>query len=78
MVQAVISLTEHENRILNILKGKYGLKNKSEAVEHVIKAYEEDMLEPELRPEYIDKLKKIEKEKTVKVKDFRQHFGLDE
>ena len=28
--------------------------------------------------EYIDKLKKIEKEKTVKVKDFRQHFGLDE
>jgi len=78
MVQAVISLTDYENRILNIVKGKYGLRNKSEAVEHIIRSYEEDMLEPELRPEYIEKLKKIDKEKTVKVKDFRKHFGLED
>ncbi len=78
MVQAVISLTDYENRILNIVKGKYGLRNKSEAVEHIIRSYEEDRLEPELRPEYIEKLKKIDKEKTVKVKDFRKHFGLDD
>jgi len=78
MVQAVITLTDYENRILNIVKGKYGLRNKSEAVEYLIKAYDEDLLEPELRPEYIEKLKKIDKEKTIKVKDFRKHFGLDD
>lgn len=78
MVQAVISLTDYENRILNIVKGKYGLRNKSEAVEHIIRSYEKDRLEPELRPEYIEKLKKIDKEKTVKVKDFRKHFGLED
>lgn len=77
MVQAVISLTDYENRILNIVKGKFGLRNKSEAIEHIIKSYEEEMLEPELRPEYIEKLKKIDEEKTIKVKDFRKHFGLE-
>ena len=77
MVQAVISLTDYENRIINIVKGKFGLRNKSEAIEHIIKSYEEEMLEPELRPEYIEKLKKIDGEKTIKVKDFRKHFGLE-
>jgi hypothetical protein len=77
MVQAVISLTDYENRIINIVKGKFGLRNKSEAIEHIIKSYEEEMLEPELRPEYIEKLKKIDEEKTIKVKDFRKHFGLE-
>jgi hypothetical protein len=77
MVQAVVTLNEHENRILNIIKGKYGLKNKSEAISVVISEYEKELLEPELRPEYVEKLKKREKEPTVKVKDFRKHFGLN-
>ena len=77
MVQAVVNLNEHENRILNIIKGKYGLKNKSEAISVVISEYEKELLEPELRPEYVEKLKKREKEPTVKVKDFRKHFGLN-
>jgi len=77
MVQAVVNLNEHENRVLNIIKGKYGLKNKSEAISVVISEYEKELLEPELRPEYVEKLKKREKEPTVKVKDFRKHFGLN-
>ena len=76
MVQAVINFSEHENRVINIVKGKYGLKNKSEAIEHIINEYEKEHLEPELRPEFIEKMKKTEKEETVKVKDTRKHFGL--
>ena len=76
MVQAIITLNEHENRVLNIIKGKYGLKNKSEAVNLIIREYEKELLEPELRPEYIDKMSEREKEPTVKVKDFKKHFGL--
>ena len=30
MVQAIITLNEKEDRVLNIVKGKFGLKNKSE------------------------------------------------
>ena len=61
MVQAVINIEERANRILNIVKAKYGFKDKSQAIEHVIEQYESAFLEPELRPEYIDKIKKIQK-----------------
>ncbi|MCK4757789.1 MAG: DUF2683 family protein [Thermoplasmata archaeon] len=77
MVQAVINLEEHENRIINVVKGKFGLKNKSEAISLIINEYERELLEPELKPEYIEKMKKREKEPTVKVKDFGKHFGLN-
>ncbi len=62
MVQAVINIDEHTNRVLNILKAKYGLRNKSEAIGRVVSEYEENFLEPELRPEYVEKLRRIEKE----------------
>ncbi|MBI5797713.1 DUF2683 family protein [Candidatus Woesearchaeota archaeon] len=55
----MIQLNEHEDRILTIVKGKYGLKTKSEAVNLVIEKFEQELLEPELRPEYLKKLSKI-------------------
>ena len=76
MVQAVISLNEHADRIVNIVKGKFGLKNKSEAIQLIINEYEKELLEPELRPEYVEKMRERAKEPTVKVKNFRKHFGL--
>lgn len=63
MVQNIINIDENEDRILNIVKAKFGLKNKSQAVMMIAKIYEESFLEPELRPEYLEKLKKIDKEK---------------
>lgn len=77
MVQAVITFSEHDNRIVNIVKAKYGYKNKSKALEHIIRDYELEHMEPDLRPEYIEKLKRIETQKRIKVKDFDKHFGLE-
>ena len=54
------------------MKGKYGLKNKSEAVNLVIGKFEEEFLEPELRPEYKEKLLKIDKGK------FKKFSGIEE
>lgn len=34
-------------------------------------------LEDELRPEFVEKMKKRQKESTVKIKDFKKHFDLD-
>ncbi|MEE8359140.1 MAG: DUF2683 family protein [Candidatus Hydrothermarchaeales archaeon] len=76
MVQAIITLNEHSDRIINIIKGKFGLKNKSEAIQWIISEYEKEMLEPELRPEYVEKMRDRAKEPTVKVKDFKKHFEL--
>lgn len=61
MVQAIVNLGEHEDRVLTIVKGKFGLKNKSEAMNHIIGTYEEEILEPQLRPEYKEELLKIDK-----------------
>jgi len=66
MVQNIIQINERDDRILNIVKAKYGLKNKSEAVALIAKVYEESFLEPELRPEYIEKLEKIRKGRFIK------------
>ncbi len=72
MVQAIVDLGEREDRVLQIVKGKYGLRNKSEAVNLVIDKFEQEFLEPELRPEYAEKLKKIEKEKGIRFKDINE------
>jgi len=66
MVQNIIDVNEREDRILNIVKAKFGLKNKSEAIALIARVYEETFLEPELRPEYIEKLENIRKGKYAK------------
>jgi len=66
MVQSIIRIDEREDRVLNIVKAKYGLKNKSEAVALIAEIYEQKFLEPQLRPEYIQKLEKIRKGKFIK------------
>jgi len=62
MVQSIININEIEDRILNIVKAQQGFKNKSEAIAFILKIYSESFLEPELKPEYLEKLKKIDKE----------------
>ena len=75
MVQMIVNLGENENRVLSIIKGKFGLKNKSDAVNLIIDKYEEEFLEPELRPEYAEKLEislKQKGERFKSIKDLRR------
>ena len=62
MVQAMIEISEEVNHILNIIKARYNLKTKSEAITKIALECGANILEPELRPEYLEKLKNIEKE----------------
>ncbi len=66
MVQAMIDISEEANQILNIIKARYNLKDKSEAISKVILECGGEILEPELRPEYLEKLEKIRKGKYIK------------
>ena len=79
MVQAIINIKENTNRVLNIIKAKYGLKDKSQAIDIMAEEYKQEILEPELRPEYVEKAKKIMKEKPVRVgtpNNLRKMMGL--
>jgi len=78
MVNVLVDISERANRVLAIVKAKYGLRTKAEAIEKMADEYEEDLLEPELRPEFIEEMKKLEKEKhkAIPVKDFAKRYGL--
>ncbi len=80
MVQAIINIDDHANRVLNIVKAKFGLRDKSEAINIMTRQYEQEILEPALRPEFIERMKRISKEKTIKVgtlEGFRKRYGLN-
>lgn len=77
MVKALIELDENLNRVLNLIKAKYGFKDKSEAINFVVSKYIDDEAEPDLRPEFIEKMKKRQLEPTIKITDFKKHFGLN-
>ena len=72
MVQAIINISERANRVLNIVKAKYGLKDKSEAINIMAEKYEQEIIEPELRPEFIEKMEKIQKHKAIPFKNMAE------
>ena len=65
--------SKNTNQILNIVKAKFNLKDKSQAIEKVVLDYGEEILEPELKPEFIQKIQDIEKRN-----DFKDFNSLDE
>lgn len=75
MVKAIVDIDEKANRVINIVKAKENLRDKSEAINIIIESYGKEMLEPELRPNFIKELLEAQKEKTVKVKNFASHYN---
>ena len=75
MVQAIVDIGTDTNYVINLIKAKYGLKDKSEAIDRLAAEYARDSLDFELRPEYVKRLREIEKERTVKVKDAVGYFA---
>ncbi len=78
-VQAMLEIPEEVNHILNIVKARYNLKDKSEAITKVVTDYGIELLEPELRPEFIEKMKRVGEEKAISVggiEEFKKRYAL--
>ena len=52
MVKAMINIQDRTNRVLNVIKAKHGLKDKSAAIDKVVGEYEQQFLDIRLHPEY--------------------------
>jgi len=79
MVKAIVDIDEEANKVLNVLKAQYGLKDKSQAINEMAKQYKALVLESEVSPEYLKRLEKIRKEPIIRVgsaRDFRNKYGL--
>ena len=69
MPKAVIDLSEHANRIVNVVKARDGLKSKSEALQSIVEDYEEHILDAALKPGFKADLERIRKGKFEAVED---------
>lgn len=58
-VTARIELDEYANKVLGVIKIKFGLKDKSEALNKFIELYGEDVIEKEASEEYTKKVIEI-------------------
>ena len=79
MVKAIVDIDEEANRVINILKAQYGLRDKSQAINKLAKEYKEIVLESEFKPEYIRKLLEVQKEPIIRVgsaAELRKRYGL--
>ena len=79
MVKAIVDIDDEANKVINILKAQYGLRDKSQAINKLAKEYREIVLESEFRPEYIRRLLEVQKEPIIRVgsvPDLRKRYGL--
>ena len=79
MVKAIVNISNDANRVLNIIKAEYGLRDKSQAIDKMAEDYEELVFEPKVKASYLRKLKKIQKEPLIDVgtiDDFDRRFHI--
>ena len=72
-VSARVELNDYANRVLGMIKLKYGLKDKSEALNKFIELYGNDILEREATEEYIKKIIEIHERFVHVAIDRRNH-----
>jgi len=56
MISARLTLDEYTNRVLNVIKAKFGLRDKSEALNKFVEMYGDDFVEKEATDKYIKKI----------------------
>jgi len=62
MVDARVSLSSYASRVLAVVKAKYDLRDKSQALNKFVEMYGSNEVEPEVKESYIKKLLRIEEE----------------
>ena len=59
MTSARVEINEYANRVLAVIKAKFGLKDKSEAINKFIELYGDEVVEKEANEEYVKKVMDI-------------------
>lgn len=67
MVKNIINISEREDRIVNIVKAKFGLKNKNQAIGVIIQRYAQSFLEPSLQ-----QIEKPQRKKAIKANNLEE------
>jgi len=65
MIQARVKMSDRTNQVMNIVKAKYNLKDKSAALDLVVAQYEKKILEPRYSPEFIKEMLDSENDEVI-------------
>ena len=68
MIDARVKLNNYTDRVLGVIKAKYDLKDKTQALNKFVEIYGVNEVEPEIDSKYLDKLDVIEKNHLNKKK----------
>jgi len=60
MISARLTLNEYTNRVLNVVKAKFGLKDKSEALNRFVEIYGDEEVGMEAKDDYLKKVLEID------------------
>lgn len=60
MVFARLVLNDYANRVLNVIKARFDLKDKSQALNKFVEIYGDDIVEKDSKDEYVKKIIQIE------------------
>ncbi len=85
MTQARFELDDYTIRVLDVVKGKFGLKNRSDALKRIAKEVGEEYIEPEPNIMYLKELdaeyaehKKKHGRRSMSEEELDRLLGLDE
>jgi len=67
-MKALLEIPDEVNQTLNIIKAQHNLKNKAQAITLVVNHYKDEQMEPELRPEFVQKIQATEHLKGIPFK----------
>ena len=66
MVFARLGLSDYTNKVLNVIKAKFNLKDKSEALNKFVEIYGEEVVEKEANDQYVKKIIELDERHTRK------------
>ena len=69
MVSARVELDEYTNKVLGIIKIKFGLKDKSEALNKFIELYGDEVMEKDATDDYVKRIISVTKKHLEKYKN---------
>lgn len=75
MRKASIELSEHEEKVVNVVIVRDGLRGRSAAIARIVEEYEEKVLDPALRPKFVDSSKGIGKGHVRRANSVYEIFG---
>lgn len=83
LTQARFELDDYTTRVLDVFKGKHGLKNREEALNQFVREYGQELVEPEINENLIKELdemmakhRKKHPNRTMTMKELDQLLGL--